>query len=151
MSKRADAIGLFWQDLPVEKVTVEKIKREPPERVWESPDYLPGLAEALAFKPSLYTDYELGQAAVAKEPLFFDIEVYPNYVLFAFRGLTSRKCDYFEEDNEPCGCVINIPKLLYVLTNFCILNFKSARAGRAWKRATHPRTGRGYPSNNNLN
>ena len=39
---RADAVGLFWQDLP--KPPPEK--RTPPPRTWEEPDYLPRLEEA---------------------------------------------------------------------------------------------------------
>ena len=128
MSKRPDAIGFFWQDLPVEKkAAAEKIKRIPPERVWERPDYLPGLEQAVAFRPDYYTDYEIGQAALAKEPLVFDTEVYPNYVLFAFRGLYSRKVIAFELDDEPCGRAFNSGKLFFVLTNFCILNFNGRR------------------------
>lgn len=128
MSKRPDAIGFFWQDLPVEKkAAVEKVKRTPPERVWERPDYLPGLEEARAFRPDFYTDYEIGQAARNGEPLVFDTEVYPNYVLFAFRGLISRKVIAFELDSEPLGRTFDQGKLFFVLTNFCIINFNGRK------------------------
>jgi hypothetical protein len=127
MSKRADAIGLFWEDIVVEKIKAEKIKRLPPERVWEQPDYLPDLEEALGFVPDCYTNYELGLAAAKKEYLLFDSEVYPNYVLFAFRGIDSKKVVYFECDNAPCGRTIDTAKLLYVLQNFCIVNFNGLR------------------------
>ena len=127
MSKRADAIGLFWQDVEKVRVVIEKIKRIAPQRTWESADYLPGLEQALAFAPQYYNDYELGQAALAKEPLIFDTEVYPNYVLFAFRGLHSKKVVCFELDNEPCGRAFKIGKLLYVLQNFCIINFNGRK------------------------
>jgi len=47
---RADMAGFFWNDTPAPKPPkMEKPKRTPPARTWESPDYLPGLAEALAF------------------------------------------------------------------------------------------------------
>ena len=126
LSKRADAIGFFWQDVPVEKVVVEKVKRTPPERTWESPNYLPGLEEAVTFRPLLFTDYELGIAASNKEPLLFDIEVYPNYALFAFQSVVSKKCVYFQCDSDGKR-EVNIPKLQYVLQNFCIINFNGRK------------------------
>ena len=128
MAIRADSIGLFWADEVKVRVLKEVIKRTPPERTWEHPDYLPGLDEALAFQPDLYSDYELGQAALANEPLVFDSEVNPNYALFAFRGINSKKVVYFDLDNEECGSSINIGKMQYVLNNFCIINFN----GRAF-------------------
>ncbi len=125
---RADIAGMFWNDTPPPKPPKkEKPKAIPPERFWESPDYLPGLEEALAFQPDLYTDLELWQAA-GKERLLFDIEVYPNYCLFAFKGLQSRKVVYFEVDDRPGGARLNLPKLTWVLHNFCLVNFN----GRAY-------------------
>lgn len=127
MAQRSDALGIFWQDEPKVRVAVEKVKRTPPERVWEQPDYLPNLEEALAFKPDAYTEYEIGLAAQRKESLLFDVEVYPNYVLFAFRSVQTGKCIYFEEDDEPCGRTIELGKLWYVLSNFCIINFNGRK------------------------
>jgi hypothetical protein len=128
MGIRNDALGIFWQDeIKVRLPAAEKVKRLPPERVWEQPEYLPDLEQALAFVPCCYTDYELGVAATQKEYLLFDTEVYPNYVLFAFRGLTSKKVVYFELDNEPLGRGINIGKLRYIFQNFCIINFNGLK------------------------
>lgn len=125
MAIRADSIGLFWQDeVKVKAPPVEKIKRTPPERVWERPDYLPDLDAAKAFMPNLYQDWEL---ATINEPLVFDSEVYPNYVLFAFRGLESKKAIYFQMDNEPCGETINLGKLRWVLDHNCIINFNGRK------------------------
>lgn len=125
MAIRADSIGFFWEDeVKVKAPPVEKIKRTPPERVWENPDYLPDLDVALKFMPNLYQDWEL---AHIKEPLVFDSEVYPNYVLFAFRGLESKKAIYFEMDNEPCGESINLGKLRWVLQHNCIINFNGRK------------------------
>lgn len=127
MGQRADSQGFFWHDEPKVRAIVEKIKRTPPERVWESPDYLPGLEQALAFKPDTYTEYEIGEAEARKEHLLFDVEVYPNYCLFAFRSIETGKCIYFEMDDEPCGRSIELGKFWYVLSNFCIVNFNGRR------------------------
>lgn len=122
---RADSLGMFWQDeIKVKAPKAEKIKRTPPERVWERPDYLPDLNEAEMFFPVLYQDWEL---AHIREPLVFDSEIYPNYVLFAFRGLESKKVIYFELDNEPCGRSFNLGKLRWILEHNCIINFNGRK------------------------
>jgi hypothetical protein len=125
MAIRADGIGLFWQDeIKVKAPPVEKIKRLPPERVWEQDDYLPDLDIARAFRPQLYEDWELAQIV---EPLVFDSEIYPNYVLFAFRGIDSKKCICFEMDNEPLGRDFNLAKFRWVLEHKCIVNFNGRK------------------------
>ena len=125
MAIRADGIGLFWQDeIKVKAEPVAKIKRTPPERVWELDDYLPDLELARQFKPLCYTDHELG---TINEPLVFDSEIYPNYALLAFRGLYTKKCVYFELDNQPCGRTINLAKLQWVLKHNCIINFNGRK------------------------
>lgn len=118
---RTDAIGFFWQDLPPEpKVKKEKVKRLPPERTWERPDYLPNLEEARNFHYNLYTQDELIQAWINREPLVFDIECYPNYYLIAFRGVKTKKVVYFEMYH---GCTLNSLLLNWVMTNFLIVSF----------------------------
>jgi hypothetical protein len=118
---RSDVVGFFWDDTPAPKPPKkEKPKAVPPLRFWASPDYLPTLDEAQAFKPDLYTDADL---LTANERLVFDIEVYPNYALFAFKGIESGKIIYFEVDDEPLGSSLDIPKLRWILENFCIVNF----------------------------
>ncbi len=120
---RRDWCGLFWEDAPVVKVLKEKVpKRTPPERTWESPDYLPGLEEALAFKVDLFTDAELLAAAHNKERLVYDIECYPNYFLIAFRSVVSKKVVYFERTPT---LEIDQRKLHWVLTNFTNIGFNS--------------------------
>lgn len=91
---RSDSLGLFWQDEPaVKPEPKEKPKRTPPERTWESPDYLPGLQEARAFRVQVMDDHQLLAAAQAGETLVFDIECYPNYYLAAFASeQTGRVC-----------------------------------------------------------
>lgn len=124
MAIRADSIGLFWADEVKVKVVVEKVKRTPPDRVWEKDDYLPDLDAALVFRPDVYQEWEL---AHIQEPLIFDSEIYPNYVLFAFRGIRSKKAIYFELDDQPCGRSINLGKLSWVLHHNCIVNFNGRK------------------------
>ena len=71
---RKDMAGFFWNDTPPPKPPkAEKEKRTPPERTWEAPDYLPGLAEAQAFDIPIYTDQELFDAVCNGERFLFDI------------------------------------------------------------------------------
>jgi hypothetical protein len=136
---RKDAVGLFWEDVKVERVSTakEKVKCTPPPRTWEEPDYLPNLAEARAFNVPLFNDVELVAAAYAKERLVWDIESYPNYTLIAFKSIVSGKVVYFELsttygqdkilnfDTETWGLSFNNQKLQWVLDNFCIIGFNS--------------------------
>ena len=118
---RADSIGFFWQDIAkVKPPKKEKPKAIPPERFWTKPDYLPGLEEARAWAPDLYLDMELYQAAQNKERLLFDIESYPNYALFAFKGIETGKVIYVELGDD---YFLDIPKLKWVLENFLLINF----------------------------
>lgn len=120
MSKRPDAIGFFWEDIAaVKPPKQEKPKRLPPERTWEAPGYLPGLAEALAFDVQLLTDEDLFR--MQGQALVFDIECYTNYFLAAFRCPKSHKLIYFELGNAE----LNIPKLHWILHNFLIIGFNS--------------------------
>ena len=122
VQKRKDAVGFFWTDLVEVREKVEKIKRTPPERTWESPDYLPGLEEALEFKVDLFTDEELISAQQAGERLVFDTECYPNYWLIAFQSLASGKIIYFELTKDK---PLDVAKLEWVMLNFCIIGFNS--------------------------
>ncbi len=121
MSKRADAIGFFWEDLPPEpKEKKEKVKRTPPERTWEHPDYLPGLYEALAFNVEKFNDFELYNARGGT--LVMDVECYSNYFLIAFRCVRTRKLVYFEL--SPWNYFqMDYGKLEWVLHNFTIITF----------------------------
>jgi hypothetical protein len=121
LSKRPDAIGFFWEDVAaVKPPKQEKVKRTPPERTWEHPDYLPGLYEALAFKVELLTDADLFR--MQGKRLMFDIECYSNYFLAAFRDPISLKVAYFELGP---GIPLDVHKLAWMLDNFCIVGFNS--------------------------
>lgn len=126
---RNDSVGFFWDDTPPPKPPKkEKPKSIPPLRFWESPTYLPGLEEARCFAPDLFTDQKLYQAAIHKERLLFDIEVYPNYCLFAFKSIQSHKVVYFElDDHGPLYDLFDVPKLQWILSNFLIVNFNGLR------------------------
>lgn len=118
---RTDAIGFFWQDLPPPpKVKKEKIKRTPPERTWERPDYLPGIDEARRAVINMYTAEELMEAQKEGQPHVFDIECYPNYFLIAFRNIVTQKVIYFE---KYLGCELNIAWLNWVVHNFLLVSF----------------------------
>ena len=47
---RSDLAGMFWDDTPPPKEVKEIVKRTPPPRTWEEPEYLPHLEEALALR-----------------------------------------------------------------------------------------------------
>lgn len=118
---RSDAIGFFWEDRPVVKVLKEAPpKRTPPERTWERPDYLPGLAEAQAFQVEQFTDLELQQAAYHKERLVFDVECYENYFLVAFQSVVSKKVTYVEMTPMQ---LLDRSKLHWIMDNFCLISF----------------------------
>jgi hypothetical protein len=120
---RSDSVGLFWIDeVKVKAAPKEVVKCIPPERTWERPDYLPGLEAAKAFAPDLFTDYELGQAALAGERLVWDIECYPNYFCVAFKSVTSGKVIDFELSDD-FDWYMDLPKLWWIMHNFCLIDF----------------------------
>lgn len=126
---RSDSIGFFWQDeAKVKPPKKEKPKAIPPLPFWEDPSYLPGLEEARNFKTDLFTDMELYQASLHGDKLIFDIEVYPNYCLFAFKSISSHKVVYFElDDHGPLQDQLDLAKLQWVLNNFCIIDFNGLK------------------------
>lgn len=122
---RKDAIGFFWEDLPpAAKPKKEKIKRQPVEKVWERPDYLPGLAEAIAFacNDPRMTDGELIELYLAQETFIYDIEIYKNYFLVGFKGVKSRKVYYLEMF---AGETIDTAKYEWIMKNFRTVGFNS--------------------------
>ena len=122
---RSDAQGLFWTDLPKFKPPKkEKPKRNPPPKVWEDPAYLPNLEAAQALVLDEFTDEELWLAAMNKEQLVYDIEVYPNYVLFAFRSIQSHKCICLEISAES---YLDTAKLLWIVQNFELITFNGIK------------------------
>lgn len=120
---RFDTTGLFWNDAKEPKISKAKEKRvsTPPEPVWERPDYLPYLDEAMAFEPNLFTDAELLAARDNREQLAWDIESYPNFFSVAFESVQSGKQLYFEStDDSPW---FDKAKLDWVLRNFTLIDF----------------------------
>lgn len=123
MSKRADAIGFFWEDLPPEpKAKAEKVKRTPPERTWEHPDYLPGLYEALAFNVPMMNDHELYNGRGGE--LVFDTECYRNFWQLSLRCVKTKKLVHFELSPDT-NYQMNLGKLEWVLHNYTIIGFNS--------------------------
>lgn len=126
---RNDALGFFWEDMPVVKqAKAPAMKRQPPKRTWEEPGYLPGLAEALAFDVPVFTDDELidvaWQAKLSGKPhrMVWDIECYPNYFLMAFKSIELGKVVYFELG---AGHTFDVRKARWVIENFCQVGFNS--------------------------
>lgn len=117
---RSDAFGFIWHDVP--KKVAEK--REPPEPVWLRDDYLPGLEEAKRFDIPMYrTLDEIVRACENKERMLFDIEVYPNYFLAAFRSVVTGKLRTFEmTPSNPLDC----GQLKAFLEAFTTVGFNSA-------------------------
>lgn len=118
---RQDAIGFFWQDIPVRKEKkAAPPKRQPPERTWESPNYLPDLEEARAYRVQQFEDWELAIAAAKRERLVFDIECYPNFFHISFVSLASGKVIYFERTSSHD---FNASKLMWMVRTFCLVSF----------------------------
>ena len=109
--QRRDLDGLFWQAEP-KTVTVK------PEAIWEREDYIPFLDEVAGWIPNEYTDRELVDCT---ERLTYDIEVYANYTLIAFKGISSGKFTFFELSefhDTP-----NYRKLQYIIDNKELISF----------------------------
>lgn len=122
--QRWDEIGLFWEDLKVEKVRKEpKPKREPPDPLWLSPDYLPWLDEARATEFDFFTDTQLIDAQRARETLVWDIEVYPNLFLGGFKSIESGKIAQFEFTRETTLPDVEYQKFAWILNNFLFVGF----------------------------
>lgn len=120
---RSDIAGLFWNDIPPPKPPKkEKLKRPPPERTWDRPDYLPNLEEARAFNVPVMNDYQLYEALLNQERLVFDVECYWNYFLAAFASFTTGKVWFVECEY---GKTLDSARLQWVLQNFCTVGFNS--------------------------
>lgn len=110
------------------KASKTSAKREPPEPVWLSPDYLPGLEEARQFNVPLFTDQELVQAATEvytkgeRHKLVFDIECYGNFFFIGFLSPSTGKvvCLELSEDYD-----LDIAKLKWIFDWFCVVGFNS--------------------------
>lgn len=91
---RADAKGLFWNAIEIKKASAAaKAKRTPPERVWESPDYLPGLDVAQEFPARTMTVEDWYNK---DDTILLDCEVYGNYFLIGFKSYLTGRVDWME-------------------------------------------------------
>ena len=100
LEKFPDQLDGLWFNAPKARKP-PKPKAVPPDPVWLRADYLPGLAEAKAWRPDLFTSDELVAAAMAREPLICDCEVFRNYFLAAFTSVVTGKIVYFERAYSP--------------------------------------------------
>lgn len=124
---RADLAGLFWDDTPAPKVTKEKVKRTPPEPVWEREDYLPGLAEAIRYAITVIGDDDLVRAADTREAMVFDFEVYPNFVCVTFTSADTGRSVAFELSDYETP---DLPKLAWIYNNCRLVGFNSMKYDR---------------------
>lgn len=121
---RSDALGFFWRDLPPEpKQKKEQEKRTPPERTWESPDYLPGLDAAVRMDGvHILTQPELISALAVGHELIYDCEVYPNYFLAAFMDYTTGGIAWVEFNS---GEKVDETRLRWLMEKFLTVGFNS--------------------------
>lgn len=113
--------GLFWKPAPPKKAAE---KSTPPEPVWLSPDYLPGLEEAQRFNVPMMDWQEMERAQLAKEELICDIECYGNYFLAAFTSFATGRCFYVEAvGGESRLSSVERDQLEWFLRNFPIVTF----------------------------
>ena len=118
---RNDSVGFFWDDTPPPKPPKkEQAKRQPPEPVWLSPDYLPGLEEALRFPVQEMTFEEFTVAKLQEQELICDVECFPNYFLAVFTNLATGKIAYVEMHE---GKPLDTQKLKWLLETFIIVTF----------------------------
>lgn len=121
---RADALGFFWRDEPKVKLAkAAPIKRSPPPRLWENPDYLPNLEEARTTAVPLFNNDTLYQAFLNRAVLDFDTECYTNYFLAGFTDRATKQVVYFEKYND--ADTLNPEMLKWVLENFEIIGYNS--------------------------
>lgn len=118
---RWDITGLFWDDYVAPKVAAEKVKREPPDPVWLSDDYLPHYEQAKDFVLPEMSDDEV--MACAGKKLIWDTEFYLNYSLVGFYDPDTEKVISFEW-SPYWGCWMqDLRKLEWVLRNCTVVGF----------------------------
>ena len=117
---RNDQTGFFWDDYVPPKIKKEKVKCEPPEPVWLNDDYLPYLFESKLERTDLFTQAELRQSWLNKEPLVFDIECYHNYFIIGFKSVNTKKVCYWEmfENTK-----LETESLKWLIQNFQLISF----------------------------
>lgn len=119
---RPDTTGMFWDDYVPPKIAKEKVKRTPPERVWERPDYLPHLDRARALKVNVMSPHELAEAARLRQPLIYDCEVYPNFFMVSFVNYKTGKAICFEQSQYSS---VDCQLLHWVFTNCLLVGFNN--------------------------
>ena len=123
---RHDSLGFFWQDLPPEpKVKKEKIKRTPPPRVWEEPDYLPHLEEARAARFSVMNTEELAAMEWSNDFFIFDLECYQNLFFIAFVSYQTGKYVFVQTTDEDSCNDTQRDLIRYIFETCKIVGFNS--------------------------
>jgi hypothetical protein len=110
----------FQQGLFFEYAVESTHKKVIPKQTWLSKDYLPNIDKARAFKPKTFQDDELWKSTY--ETLVFDIEVFPNYFLIAFKSIDSGNCIFFEQtDTQKLDC----KSVKWIFENYRVIGFNS--------------------------
>jgi hypothetical protein len=124
---RNDAVGFFWDDTPPPKPPPKTPERRtPPAPTWLSPDYLPGLEEALRFPVRVMTDAQLQTAQARRERLLNDDEVYVNYFVSMFRSVETGSVAFVEAYGQHAVLSeSDRAKLRWILDNFATTGFNS--------------------------
>lgn len=127
---RFDDVGLFWNDSKPAKIKKEaKVKRTPPDPVWNDPNYLPYFEEAEHWQPEVMSDEELQTAQRNGDRLIWDTESYPNYWSAGFTNINTGKHLLFEDFPE-YGISFDKRKLDWVLRNFTLIDFNGENYDR---------------------
>lgn len=121
---RADALGLFWQEMPKIKEAKVEEKYLPPFPIWDHTEHLPFYQEAMLYNWPIMTDQEVMEAARLKQPLIFDVECYINYFLCAFKNYVTGRVIWFEMSHDTPWSD-NPAKLQWMLENCLIVGFNS--------------------------
>jgi hypothetical protein len=116
---RKDAIGFFWEDLPLEpRVPKEPVRCIPPEPTWL--DVIPEVDP---------NNYQLTSIPVLvnQSEVALDIEVYQNYFLCCMMGVDDGKVYYLEATEDDPFTKEKAGILLFVLLNATTIGFNSLK------------------------
>lgn len=122
---RSDLAGMFWDDTPPPKEVKEIVKRTPPPRTWEEPGYLPHLEEALALRYAPLTLSRLSAMAASREPLIYDVEVYPNFFFVSFTDYHTGASFCFEWSDGHTPTPAERERLAYCFGRCLLVGFNS--------------------------
>ncbi|QIW90766.1 UNVERIFIED_ORG: hypothetical protein GCAPEGMB_00447 [Vibrio phage V07] len=126
---RADALGLFWQDMPTFKKKKEEEIFNLPPATWKCSSHLPYYDDAVNMTGiSIMTEDEVIEAWQQKHLFTFDIESYINWCLIGFRNENTGKIIYWEKTATDYGDSdwnLPLPMLDWFVRNMHFVGFNS--------------------------